>query len=220
MRRNVKVVAGLPGLTTGYGGTHQGIDDLNVARAVPNLVVLDPADAVEIREATAAMLEHDGPVYLRLQRGRVPVLPVSYEEPYRIGRARLARPGGDLGIVASGIMVGRALEAADRLEEDGISAAVLNAGSIKPFDADAVLELAASTHRLVTAENHTIIGGLFSAVSEVLATEGLGVRVVPVGVRDEFCGYGSPDYLARRHGIATDDIVAAARRALEGGSTR
>jgi transketolase len=220
MRRNVKIVAGLPGLTTGYGGTHQGIDDLAVIRAVPNMTVLDPADAVEIRDATAAMIDHEGPVYMRLQRGNVPVLGVEYAEPFRIGRARLARAGADVAIIAAGVMVGRALVASDALAAEGISAAVLNAASVKPFDAEAVVRLAGTVGCLVTAENHTVIGGLFGAVAETLARAGIGVPVVPVGIADEFCGYGSLPYLAERHRLTADAIAAAARAGLGLGPAR
>lgn len=214
MKRNVKVAAGLPGLTTGYGGTHQGIDDIALTRSIPGLVVLDPADAVEIEQATAAMLDHDGPVYLRIQRGAVPVLSDQPGEPFRIGQARLIRDGADLGIIACGIMVGRALEAARQLAAEGISVAVLNAASLKPFDEMAVAELAGRTGRLVTAENHTINGGLFSATCEALARQRIGAIVEPVAIRDEFCGYGSLPYLAERHGLTTAHVVEACRSAL------
>lgn len=220
MRRNVKVVAGLPGLTTGYGGTHQGIDDIGITRAVPNLVVLDPADAVELREATRAMLAYDGPVYLRLQRGAVPVLPVAYDHPFHIGRARWARGGGDVTIVACGVMVGRALAAAETLAAEGIAAGVLNASTLKPFDQEAVLEAARRTGCLVTAENHSVVGGLYGAVAETLARSGVPATVRPVGIADEYCGYGSPSYLARRHGIATEHIEAAVREILRAGPAR
>lgn len=214
MRRNVKIVAGLPGLTTGYGGTHQGIDDLATIRAVPNMTVLDPSDAAEIGDATRAMIDYDGPVYLRLQRGNVPDLGVDYAEPFQIGRARLARAGTDVAIIAAGVMVGRALEAAGALAAEGISAAVLNCASVKPFDSEAVLRLAGTVGCLVTAENHTVIGGLFGAVAETLARAGAGLPVIPVGIADQFCGYGSLPYLARRHGLTADAIAAAARTGL------
>lgn len=216
MRRNVKVVAGLPGLTTGYGGTHQAIDDLAITRAVPNLVVLDPADATEIAEATEAMLDYDGPVYLRIQRGNVPDLGLVHERRFAIGRARLVRRGSDAGVVACGVMVGRALEAAASLAAEGISVAVLDSATIKPFDADAVLELAETTRCLVTAENHTVVGGLFGAVSETLAQAGTPCRVVPIGVRDEYCGYGSLPYLAERHHLTAGDVARALREVTGG----
>lgn len=216
MRRNVKIVAGLPGLTTGYGGTHQGIDDLALARAVPGLTVLDPADAVELADATRAMLAHDGPVYLRIQRGAVPVLPVQPSEPFAIGRARYVLDGDDVVIVSAGVMVGRAVEAARVLAAEGISVGVLDAASIKPFDADAVAAAAARTGRVVTAENHSIVGGLYSATCEALVANGVRAAVEPVAIRDEFCGYGSLPYLARRHGLSTEHVTTAVRSVLAG----
>lgn len=214
MERNVKIVAGLPGLTTGYGGTHQGIDDLAIMRAVPNMVVLDPADAVELREATTAMLRHEGPVYLRLQRGRVPRLSVQPAEPFRIGRARVLRTGDDIVIVAIGIMVQRALDAAGALSDAGIQARVIDAASLKPLDEETIAAAASSTGRVVTAENHSVVGGLFGAVAEVVARHGIRCTVTPVGIADRFGGYGSLPYLSRRFGIDTDAVTRAARAAM------
>lgn len=211
---NVKIVAGLPGLTTGYGATHQGIDDLAHMRALPGMVVLDPCDAIDTELATAAMLEYDGPVYMRLLRGKVPVVLGPETGPFEIGRASLLREGEDVGIVASGVMVQRALEAAEVLESSGVHAAVLKATSLKPFDSAAVLELARATGALVTAENHSVVGGLFSATAECLARHGATVPVQPIGLQDEFGTCGSLPYLAERHGLATADIVTAAGAAV------
>src|SRR6185436_13519793 len=135
-RAPVKLIAGLPGLTTGYGGTHQGIEDLALMRAMPNLTVIDPCDATEIEQAVPAIAEHPGPVYMRLLRGQVPRVldPESYR--FEIGRSRLLRDGRDLAIVSTGLMTGRALEAADRLASENVSVAVLHVSTIKPFDRD------------------------------------------------------------------------------------
>ena len=213
-RMNVKIVAGLPGLTTGYGATHQGIDDLAHMRVMPNMVVLDPCDAIDMEQATYAALEYDGPVYLRLLRGAVPVVLDDNSPRFEIGRAALLREGEDVGIVASGILVGRALQAADLLAERGISAAVLKASSIKPFDQEAVLKLAASTGALITAENHSVVGGLYSATAETLVRSRVAVPVEAVAVGDEFGMCGSLPFLAERHGISTRHVVAAAERAI------
>lgn len=212
-RANVKIVAGLPGLTTGYGATHQGIDDLAHMRVVPGMVVIDPCDARDMEEATYAALDYEGPVYLRLLRGAVPLVLDSSTPRFEIGRAALLREGEGVGIVASGIMVARALEAADRLREIGIPAAVLKASTLKPFDHDAIRELSSATGAIVTAENHSVIGGLFSATLESLARSELSVPVVPVGIGDEFGSCGSLDYLADRHGLSARHVVAAAERA-------
>jgi transketolase len=213
-RANVKIVAGLPGLSTGYGATHQGIDDLAHMRALPGMVVLDPCDAVDIEMATAAMLEYDGPVYMRLLRGKVPVVLGPGTRPFELGRASLLREGEDIGIVAAGTMVQRALQAAAVLESSGVRAAVLKATSLKPFDSQAVVELSRATGALVTAENHSVVGGLFSATAECLARHDAVVPVEAVGLQDEFGTCGSLPYLAERHGLSTGDIVRAAEAAI------
>src|SRR5262249_20998596 len=148
-----------------------------------------------------AAVEHRGPVYLRELLGRETADVDRGGLEFEIGPGHRLRAGSDVGIVASGIMVRQALDAANELAERGVSAAVLKMSTIKPFDGAAVLELARETGALVTAENHTVIGGLFSAVAEVLAAAAAGVPVRPVGVRDEFCTFGSNAYVARTHGL-------------------
>jgi transketolase len=214
-RANVKIIAGLPGLTTGYGGTHQGIEDLALARAIPNLVVIDPCDATELGQVTEVVAEYDGPVYVRLLRGQVPVVldPQTYR--FAIGRANLLREGGDVAIISTGLMTGRALEAADDLQASGIRTAVLHVSTIKPFDREAVLELVARVPRVITAENHVVSGGLGSAVADALADAGLAVRLRRVGIPDCFCESGSIPYLIRRYRMDAESIAAAARSALE-----
>lgn len=214
-RTNVKIVAGLPGLTTGYGATHQGIDDLAHMRALPNMVVLDPCDAVDLANATKAALDYEGPVYMRLQRGEVPVVLDPASARFEIGKADLLRQGDDVGIIATGIMVQRALEARAVLGELGVSASVLKVSTLKPFDTDAVRAVAAATGTLVTAENHSVIGGLFSATAECLARGASPVPVEAVGLQDEFGTCGSLSYLAERHGLSTSHLVAAAQRAVK-----
>jgi transketolase len=213
-RENVKIIAGLPGITTGYGATHQAIEDLAHVRALPNMVVVDPADAVELEQATRAILDYEGPVYMRLLRGQVPVV-LDDDYSFEIGRARLLRDGHDVAIVASGIMVARALEAAATLESQGISAAVLNISTLKPFDADAVVELAHEVGAIVTAENHSVVGALRSAVAEALAMSGATSTLEAVGLNDEFGICGSLPYIAERHGMTSADIERAAVRAFE-----
>lgn len=213
-RANVKIVAGLPGLTTGYGATHQGIDDLAHMRVMPNMVVLDPCDAIDMAATTRAALAYEGPVYLRLLRGTVPVVLSPDMSEFEIGKATLLREGEDVGIVASGSMVARALEAADRLAEQDISASVLKSTSIKPFDHAALRELARSTGAIVTAENHSVVGGLFAATAESLVRSRLSVPTEPVGIADEFGVCGSLGFLAERHGLSVAHIVGAAERVV------
>jgi transketolase len=213
--RNVKIVAGLPGLTTAYGGTHQGIDDLALMRAIPGMLVLDPADATEIALATQLMIAHEGPAYMRLQRGEVPVVFDENSHRVEIGRARVVREGDDVVIVACGVMVQRALQAAHTLAGEGIEATVVSSPSLKPFDDTTVVELGARCGALVTAENHTVIGGLYSCVAEALVRHGTRAAVEPVAIADEYCGFGSPAYLAERHGLAAHHIATAARTAMQ-----
>ncbi len=210
-RANVKIIAGLPGLTTGYGGTHQGIEDLALMRSIPNLTVIDPCDATEIIQAVPAIAAHDGPVYMRLLRGQVPQVLDPVHHRFEIGKARLLRDGRDVAFISTGLMTGRALEAAARLEGEGIKAAVLHVATLKPFDRDAVLSLLRKTKRIVTAENHVVTGGLASAVADVAVDAGVRIKLKRVGIPDCFCESGSIPYLVKRYGMDVDDLVAAAR---------
>ncbi len=209
-RTNVKIIAGLPGLTTGYGGTHQGIEDLALMRAMPNLTVIDPCDATEMAQATAAIADYDGPVYMRLLRGRVPVVLDQVSYRFEIGKARLLREGSDVALISTGLMTQRTLEAATQLAGAGVSAAVLHVSTLKPFDREAVLSLLATVPRVVTAENHVTTGGLASAVADAAIDAGLRLRLRRVGIPDSFCECGSLPYLAERYRMNTASIVAAA----------
>lgn len=208
-RANVKIVAALPGIYSTFGPTHQGIDDLAHMRALPNMTVIDPCDNAEMAEAAHAAVDFEGPVYLRELLGRETPDVDRAGHTFRIGEGQILREGTDVGIVTSGVMVRRSMDAARTLAAQGVSAAVLKMSTIKPFDGPSVIALARETGALVTAENHSIVGGLFSAVSEVIALEGIGVPVRPVGVRDEFCSFGTNDYVARTHGLTIDAVVAA-----------
>ena len=206
---NAKIVAGLPGLTTGYGGTHQAIEDLALMRMIPGLVVIDPCDATEIVQATAAIADHQGPVYMRLLRGKVPVVldPKSY--CFEIGKAKRLRAGRDAGIVSTGLMTERALEAALGLERRGIGAGVLHVPTIRPFDADAVAEFASTVDRVVTAENHVMRGGLASLVAEALFDRGIVKPLTRIGLPDRYIECGSVSHLQSLYGLTADRIVEA-----------
>jgi transketolase len=206
-RVNVKIVAGLPGLTTGYGGTHQAIEDLALMRMVPNLTVIDPCDASEITQATNVIAAYDGPVYMRLLRGAVPVV-LDASEPFVIGKARLLRKGGDIGIISTGFMTERALDAATALDARGIRAGVLHVPTIKPFDAEAVCAFASSVGHVVSAENHVVVGGLGSLVAEALFTARIDRQLTRVGLPDQFIECGSVPTLQARYGISTEAMVA------------
>ena len=213
-RANVKIMAGLPGLSTGYGGTHQGIEDLALMRSIPNLTVIDPCDAIEVAQATAVIAQYEGPVYMRLLRGLVPVVLDENTYQFEIGKARLLRDGNDVAIISTGLMTARALEAAATLADSGIAAAVLHVSTLKPFDRQAVLELLARVPRVVTAENHLITGGLASAVADAVTDAGLPIRLRRVGIPDCFCESGSLPYLAERYQMRGADIAAQVRTLL------
>ena len=213
-RANVKIIAGLPGLTTGYGGTHQGIEDLALMRSIPNLTVIDPCDATEVAQATQAIADYDGPVYMRLLRGVVPVVLDEKTHRFEIGRAKLLRDGADVAIISTGLMTGRALEAATELAATGVNAAVLHVATIKPFDRESVAALLARFPRVVTAENHVVTGGLGSAVADLAVEAGLKVRLRKVGIPDVFCESGSSPYLVKHYQMGAPDIAAAAREVL------
>ena len=212
-RANVKIIAGLPGLTTGYGGTHQGIEDLALMRSIPGLTVIDPCDATETAQATAAIAAHDGPVYMRLLRG---IVPVTLEPDYKfeIGKARLLRDGADVAFISTGLMTTRTLEAARTLATNGIKAAVLHVSTLKPFDRAAVAALLVRVPRVVTAENHFVTGGLASAVADLAVDEGLAIKLKRVGIPDCFCESGSLPYLAERYGLTAAHLAAAAQDVL------
>jgi transketolase len=208
-RLNVKLIGFMPGLTTPGGVTHQAIEDLALMRALPNLTVVEPADATQTRAAVTAIADFDGPVYLRLKRGEVPVLE---ERPFRIGAVELLRDGTDAVIFACGLMVTLALAAAEQLGHEGKSVAVVNVHTLKPLDSEAICEIAARTGAVVTAENHSVIGGLGSAVAQALLVAGVSCRGAQVGIADTFAEGASPGYLFAKYGLDTEAIVAACRR--------
>jgi transketolase len=214
-RANVKIVAGLPGLTTGYGGTHQGIEDLALMRSIPNLVVIDPCDATEVSQATAAIAEYDGPVYMRLLRGQVPIVLDPLQYRFELGKAKLLRNGNDVAIISTGLMTARALEAADQLRNAGLHASVLHVSTIKPFDLEAVLSLVERVKCVVTAENHVITGGLGSAVADAMVDAGLQAHLRRIGIPDRFCESGSLPYLIKRYHMDANSITAAALSLME-----
>ncbi len=207
---NVKIIAGLPGLTTGYGGTHQGIEDLALMRSIPNLTVIDPCDATELSQAVSAIARHEGPVYLRLLRGQVPVVfdPDAYQ--FEIGQARLLSEGTDVAIISTGLMTARALKAVAQLSGSGVSAALMHVSTLKPFDTEAVLALVRRVPRVVTAENHFTTGGLASAVADATVDAGVPIHLKRVGIPNCFCESGSIPYLVQRYRMDSEDIAAAA----------
>ena len=211
---NVKIGASHAGLSVGEdGATHQCNEDIALMRSIPGMTVLVPCDDVEARAATRAAYEHEGPVYLRLARLATPVFndPETYE--FQIGKGIVMREGTDVTLVACGLMVQAAMAAADELAARGVSAEVINMHTIKPIDADLLVSSASKTGRVVTCEEHSVIGGLGSAVCDVLC-ERCPVPVRKVGVNDAFGVSGPAEELLRRYGLDAEGIVAAAEDVL------
>lgn len=207
---NVKIAATHAGVTVGEdGGSHQAIEDISLMRSLPNMVVLNPADAVEARQMVLAAAEYVGPMYLRFGRAATPVI---HDESYKfeLGKGEVVKEGKDVSIIATGIMVAKALEAAETLKAEGIDAEVINISTIKPLDNELVLASAKKTGKVVTAEEHSIIGGLGSAVCELLAEEH-PVKVTRIGVKDCFGQSGTPAALLEHYGLTAADIVKACK---------
>jgi transketolase len=207
---NVKICAALPGLTTGYGPSHQATEDLAMMRAVPGLTVIDPCDALETAQCVAAIAQFDGPVYMRLPRGRVPLVLDEYGYQFEIGKARLLRDGQDVLVISTGLMTMRALEVAGRLAADKIAVGVLHVATIKPLDVETILQQCRREARLVViAENHSIVGGLGEAIAMAL----LQARVFPVvrhvALPDKFLDAGALPTLHDRYGISTEVMAAS-----------
>jgi len=209
-RRNAKIVASHPGLDVGPdGGSAQALEDMAAFRAIPGMTVISPADPTEMALTTRAMLEFEGPVYVRT--GRSPAKRLFGEEHvFEIGKGQIVRDGSDVTIVACGVEVSRALEAADALTDDGISARVVNMPTIKPIDEALLSKCAVETGCFVTAEDHNIYGGLGSAVAEALAAT-TPCPIEFVGVRDTFGASGEPEELAQQFGLTAPFIAQAAR---------
>ena len=208
---NVKICCALPGLTTGYGPSHQATEDLAMMRGIPGLTIVDPCDALDLEQAVPQIAAHQGPVYMRLARGNVPLVLDEYDYKFELGKAKLLRGGNDVLIVASGFMTMRALETATSLQADGVDVAVLHCPTIKPLDEATILaEVGAKPRLVVVAENHSVIGGLGEAVASAL----LRGRVQPArfelaGLPDAFLDAGALPTLHERYGISE---AALARR--------
>lgn len=211
---NVKIAATHAGITVGEdGATHQAIEDLSLMRSIPNMTVLCPSDGVQTRAAILAAAEHQGPVYIRLGRLAIPVIYNEANFKYEIGKAITVREGSDATIIATGIMVYRAMEAADSLKDEGISVRVLDMHTIKPIDKEAVVKAAKETGAIITAEEHNIIGGLGSAVAEVVCEEA-PVRLKRVGVNDIFGQSGKPEELMELYGLTSKRLMSEVKDIL------
>ncbi len=213
-RLNVKVVATNAGIEIGAdGATHQAIEDIAIMRAIPNVMVLVPSDPVMTTRLIPMVADSTGPVYVRIGRQDTPYLYDEADLRLEFGKAVVAREGNDVTIMAVGNMVCRSLDAAETLAREGISARVLDMFSIKPMDVAAVVGAAAETGCVVTAEDHTVLGGLGGAVAEVLSTE-MPVPLCRVGIEDTFAESGDADDVLRAYGLTSGKIAAAARKAM------
>ena len=212
-KANVKIVATHGGVTVGEdGGSHQSVEDIAIVRAVPNMTVIVPADGVETKAAIRAAANHKGPFYIRLGRNKVPTI---FGDDYRfeIGKGCQMAPGSDLTIVSTGLMTAQALAAAKLLQKEGVSARVVHIATIKPLDQEIILEAAMETGAVVTAEEHSVIGGLGGAVAEFLG-ESCPVPIKRVGIRDRFGTSGKAEELLKYFGLLAEDLVEAAREVL------
>jgi transketolase len=205
---NVNVVGGLPGLTTGYGPSHQATEDIAIFRGMPNLTIVDPCDSVDIEQAVPQLAAHAGPTYLRLLRGNVPTVLDEYDYRFELGKAKVLRDGADVVLVSSGLMTMRALQAADELAAHHVDVAVVHAPTIKPFDAETAMAQVDSDRLVLTCENHTVVGGLFETVASAAVRRGIAKQITPIGLPDEFLAAGALPTLHERYGLSTARIVA------------
>ena len=210
---NVKIAPTHAGISVGEdGGSHQSVEDIAIMRAIPGMVVLSPADATETKKMVFAAAEYDGPVYIRMGRLGVPVL---FDDNYdfQIGIANTLRDGKDVTIATTGLMVAEALKAAEELEKEGISVRVINVGTIKPLDGETILKAAQETKFIVTAEEHSVIGGLGSAVSEFLS-EVHPTKVKKVGIYDKFGQSGTGEELLQKYELTAEKLISVIKENL------
>ncbi|MBC2478637.1 transketolase family protein, partial [Clostridium beijerinckii] len=204
---NVKICATHAGLTVGEdGATHQSVEDISLMRSIPNMTIINPADAVETEAAILAVAEYNGPCYVRLGRLAVSIINDAQSYKFEIGKGITLADGNDVTIVATGMMVELALEAKDILSKEGINARVINIHTIKPIDIELLIKAAKETKAMVTVEEHSVIGGLGSAVAEVV-TEECPIPVLKVGIKDTFGESGKPNELLKVYGLTTEAIV-------------
>jgi len=212
---NVKICATHAGITVGEdGASHQSVEDISLMRSIPNMTVISPSDSVETEAAIRAVANYKGPCYVRLGRSGVPVINDFPEYKFEIGKAVTLREGKDAAVIATGIMVDAALEACNMLLEEGIRVKLINIHTIKPIDIEAIVNAASETGVIITAEEHSIIGGLGSAVCEVVS-ERHPVPVVRIGIKDVFGESGKPAELLKAYGLTPEDIVKAVKKGLE-----
>jgi transketolase len=211
---NVKIVASHSGVTVGEdGGSHQSVEDIAVMRVIPHMTVIVPADGPETLQAIEAVVEYKGPCYVRVGRSKVPTL-FGADYKFKIGKAHVFNEGKDAAIIATGIMVAEALRTRDLLKAEGIDVGVLDMSTIKPLDTDAVIAAAKRCGAIVTAEEHSIIGGLGGAVAEALA-ESVPVPMARIGVKDTFGTSGDQEALLKHYGLSSVDLAMAVKEVIK-----
>jgi len=203
---NVKMFAALQGITTGYGGTHKAIDDLALMRSIPDMTVIDPCDATEMRQVAELAADIPGTLYCRLLRNMVPVV-LGDDYRFELGKAKVVRPGEEIGIISTGFMTERAIDAAASLARSGLDVGVLHSPSIKPFDAQGVAAFAARARRVVVIENHVTVGALSSLVIDALQEAGIHKPMLKIGIPDRFIECGSVPYLQNKYGLTTPRLI-------------
>lgn len=209
---NVKMCCALPGLTTGYGPSHQATEDLALMRGIPGMTIIDPCDALDTEQAVPQIAAHNGPVYMRLLRGNVPLVLDEYDYKFELGKAKLVRDGRDVLVISSGILTMRALEVAKALASDSVDVGVLHVPTIKPLDTATILAEASRSGRLVVvAENHTTVGGLGEAVATALLTAGITPPFRQIALPDAFLDAGALPTLHDRYGISTEAMARTIR---------
>ncbi len=210
---NVKIVGSHAGISTGEdGATHQSLDDISLTRTLPGMTVIQPCDSLEAEKATLALVKHKGIAYLRTTRSKLPII-TKENDPFIIGKGKVMADGKDITIIATGALVHTALEAAEELKKEKISARVINIHTIKPIDKNLILKAAKETKAIITAEDHSIIGGLGSAVAEILA-ENYPIKMKRIGVNDQFGQSGKTDELYKKYGLTKEEIIRASKTLL------
>ncbi|MFD3156213.1 transketolase family protein [Haloimpatiens sp. FM7330] len=212
-KQNVKILGTAPGIAAQLnGGTHMSMEDIGVLRSIPDMVIFEPVDIVQLKKSLPKIIQYNGPIYIRLFRK---VTPVIFDENYEFNlfKADCIKKGRDVTLFASGIMTPEALKAAEELKKEGIEAEVINVHTIKPIDKETIVKSARKTGAVVTCENHNVIGGLKSAVSEVLIEE-CPVPLKGIGVQDHFGEVGSLDYLKKKYNMTFCDIIKAVKEVI------
>jgi transketolase len=204
---NVNIVCALPGLTTGYGPSHQATEDIAMLRGMPGLTIVDPCDAVDIEQAVPQLAACEGPTYMRLLRGLVPRILDDYDYRFELGKAKVVRPGQDVVFVSSGLMTMRGLLAAEELGRQGVDVCVVHVPTLKPFDTETVVSQIDTDRMAFTLENHTIVGGLYESVASALIQRGIGRKVRAIGLPDAFLDAGALNTLHDRYGLSKQAVV-------------